>query len=258
MIQTLRCQNGDHYYDREGVRGRAASSCTSHDGTGVPVKSYRKGSRAGELAFAKQGGAIKARMAPRPVPVRKVVGSDEGAVKLEEFPVKIRLTGTYKPTTSLQEQVAILRQRFAPAVAVALQAPSALEKEEEQEEDHSNQFWCEVGEHWCPRRFNRGRAPRICDDHKAHPEHEREVKKAALDSAEARGAAIATALIDRLRLNGTDLQSNTDRFRAERWDGQQWIATGLQADNWGVKHWAKDERNAHLLKIKRVRWVKIS
>jgi hypothetical protein len=79
MIQALFCENGGHYYDRIATRGRQARSCVDHDGTGIPTKTYRAGSKAGEQAFAQRGGLLKERAAaPRSVPVRKVAGSDSG------------------------------------------------------------------------------------------------------------------------------------------------------------------------------------
>lgn len=301
MYQTLYCQNGGHYYDRVPVRARQPSSCVDDGGTGIPVKKYRRGSKAGEAAFATTGGLVKEQRnreaidravkaaqptvttwlrrqaaqaaAPRKVPVRVAAGSNEGEQPSTEddYPVTIDLNGRggYRPETTAREQARILRAAFgepvrkpeqpkhrSKATAAALVAPTIVEPETDA---HAGEFRCKVGEHWSPRKSNRGKVPTVCDEHKAHPDYQREQATAARTSAEARGDAIADTLEARLRENGTHLSQNTDRFRLEERVGKRtWTPLKLTADNYGVKHWAKDATNAALLRVRRVRWVPVT
>jgi hypothetical protein len=40
--------------------------------------------------------------------------------------------------------------------------------------------------------------------------------------------------------------------------GRTWTNESLTVDNWGFRQWMLDDDNAHLVKIKRLRWVKIN
>lgn len=324
-LRAILCLNGGEVFTVEAKRGRPPTSCTRHGGTGDPVQTFRKGSKAEKDALRELSSPVKERadyvQPPRAVPVRKVVGSDEGVSPTrtlvcafdghtwqrpvqggkppkfcpvhagkppvaeraqpsteDDYPIEITLTGTYKPTTTPAEQRRLLQAAFnrpeqpkrrkrsdTGSKAVALVAPSRVDRTvsqsddpEEDGSDHAGEFWCERGEHWAPRRSNRGQVPKICDEHKDDA-WQREKRASTLESAEARGAAVADALIERLRTRGTDLASNSGRFQLQRWvKGRTWENLNLTADNWGVKKWLTNDDNAHQIKIKRVRWVPVN
>jgi hypothetical protein len=309
MIQALFCENGGHYYDRIATRGRQARSCVDHDGTGIPTKTYRAGSKAGEQAFAQRGGLLKERAAaPRSVPVRKVAGSDSGdkesrnkeaieraidrsitrdkkaeaptlqtlrcafaghewtrvpkrgtkplfcpehewmkgsPVPEEDYPVSITLDNefTYEP----ESMETVMADSLDPDEASS------------ERNDHTGQFQCEICGEWKPRKSSRGRLPKTCDDCKATPAYQAEVYANQRVDAEDRGERVATRLEELLRTRGTHLSQNGDRFQLQRWvKGRTWTNESLTVDNWGFRQWMLDDDNAHLVKIKRLRWVKIN
>lgn len=312
MIQTLFCKNGGHYYDRVATRGRQALSCVDHDGTGIPVKTYRAGSKAGEAAFQKTGGAVKARWGadyartgPKAVPVKVVSGSvlkdptpDQKAKLREAFATReqrneeaieraianstglqtlhcsfghdwtrVPTRGTKPLTCPEHRGVVSAKEQADPAplaedeypVAITLDEEFTYEFDEQPSSGDKGQFLCESCGEWKPRKSNRGRVQKTCDECKELPAVQVAVAANLRANAEDRGERVATRLEELLRTRGTHLSQNGDRFQLQRWvKGRTWENLKVTADNWGVKHWAMDDDNAHQLKIKRLRWVKIN